>query len=46
MPQTVGALEKYLANGNIKGVGEALAKRIVNTFGEDTVNIIKTEPQN
>ena len=23
MPQTVGALEKYLANGNIKGVGEA-----------------------
>ena len=45
MPQTVGALEKYLANGNIKGVGEALAKRIVNTFGEDTVNIIKTEPQ-
>ena len=45
MPQTVGALEKYLANGNIKGVGEALAKRIVNKFGEDTVNILKTEPQ-
>ena len=45
MPQTVGALEKYLANGNIKGVGEALAKRIVNKFGEDTVNIFKTEPQ-
>ena len=35
MPQTVGALEKYLANGNIKGVGEALAKRIVNKFGEE-----------
>ncbi len=45
MPQTVGALEKYLANGNIKGVGEALAKRIVNKFGEDTVNVFKTEPQ-
>ena len=45
MPQTVGVLEKYLANGNIKGVGEALAKRIVNKFGEDTVNIFKTEPQ-
>lgn len=45
MPQTVGALEKYLANGNIKGVGEALAKRIVSRFGEDTINIIKTEPQ-
>ena len=45
MPQTVGALEKYLANGNIKGVGEALAKRIVNRFGEDTIQVIKTEPQ-
>ena len=45
MPQTVGALEKYLANGNIKGVGEALAKRIVSRFGEDTIKIIKTEPQ-
>ena len=45
MPQTVGALEKYLANGNIKGVGEALAKRIVSRFGEDTIQVIKTEPQ-
>ena len=45
MPQTVAALEKYLANGNIKGVGEALAKRIVSRFGEDTIQIIKTEPQ-
>ena len=45
MPQTVGALEKYLANGNIKGVGQALAKRIVSRFGEDTIQVIKTEPQ-
>ena len=45
MPQTVGALEKYLANGNIKGVGEALAKRIVSRFGEDTINVFKTEPE-
>lgn len=45
MPQTVGALEKYLANGNIKGVGEALAKRIVSKFGEDTIQVFKTEPQ-
>ena len=33
MPQTLGALERYLANGNIKGIGEALAKRIVKKFG-------------
>ena len=45
MPQTVGALEKYLASGNIKGVGEALAKRIVKAFGEDTVNVLKTDPK-
>ena len=45
MPQTVGALEKYLANGNIKGVGPALAKRIVNRFGEDSIQVFKTEPQ-
>ena len=45
MPQTVGALEKYLANGNIKGVGEALAKSIVKKFGEDTIQVFKTEPQ-
>ena len=45
MPQTVSALEKYLANGNIKGVGEALAKRIVSRFGKDTIQVFKTEPQ-
>lgn len=45
MPTTPEALEQYLANGNFKGVGPATAKKIVNTFGEDTVNVIKLEPQ-
>lgn len=45
MPATPEALEKYLASGNFKGVGPATAKKIVNTFGEDTINIIKLEPQ-
>lgn len=44
MPETMSALEKYLASGNIKGVGEATAKRIVETFGEETVNILKNDP--
>ena len=44
MPKTVGALQRYLANGNIKGVGEVTAKRIVKKFGEDTVDVIKNEP--
>ena len=45
MPQTLGALEKYLANGNVKGIGEALAKRIIRKFGEDTIQIFKSEPE-
>ncbi len=43
MPDTPEALEKYLAAGNIKGVGEATAKKIVRTFREDTINILKYE---
>ena len=45
MPQTLGALETYLANGNIKGVGPATASKIVNKFGEDTIHVLKFEPQ-
>lgn len=44
MPQTLDALERYLANGSIKGVGPATAKKIIETFGEDTINILKLEP--
>ena len=45
MPQTLGALERYLANGNIKGIGEALAKRIVKKFGDETIHVFKYEPK-
>lgn len=45
IPETPEALEKYLANGNFKGIGPATAKKIVKTFGNDTINIIKLEPQ-
>lgn len=45
MPQTLGALERYLANGNIKGIGEALAKRIIKKFGEETIHVLKYEPE-
>ena len=45
MPQTLGALEKYLANGNIKGIGPVTAKKIVDTFGEETIHIFKHEPE-
>lgn len=45
MPQTLGALERYLAKGNIKGIGEAIAKRIIRTFGEETIHVFKYEPE-
>ena len=45
MPKTLGALERYLANGTIKGIGPATAKKIVDTFGEETIHVLKFEPQ-
>ena len=45
MPQTTKALERYLANCGIKGVGPATAKNIVTMFGEDTLNVFKFEPE-
>ena len=45
MPKTLGALETYLANGDIKGVGPATAAKIVNKFGEDTIYVLKFEPE-
>lgn len=44
MPETLEALEKYLAGGIIKGVGPATAKRIVDNFGEETISVLKFEP--
>lgn len=44
MPQTLSALEKYLANGNIKGVGPVTASKIIKLFGEETIHVLKYEP--
>ena len=44
MPKTLSSLERYLANGTIKGVGPATAKKIVDTFGEETIHVLKFEP--
>lgn len=45
MPQTLDALEKYLANGLIKGIGPATAKKIVKKFGKATVEVLKVNPE-
>lgn len=45
MPKTLDALERYLGNGTIKGVGEKTAKKIVAKFQERTIDVIKYSPQ-
>jgi len=39
-PRSLKGIERYLASGLIKGVGKVLAKRIVDTFGEDTMTVL------
>lgn len=44
-PDDAFAVEKYLGSGAIKGIGPALAARIVRKFAGDTFNIIEKEPE-
>ena len=44
-PENAVAVERYLASGAIRGVGAALAARIVKRFGNDTFRIIEEEPE-
>lgn len=44
-PMEEEAVFRYLSSGAIKGIGPALAERIVNKFGEDTFRIIEEEPE-
>ena len=45
MPQTLGALESYLSNGNVKGIGPATAKKIIEKFGDETISVLKFQPE-
>lgn len=45
MPQNIASLERYLANGAIKGIGPATAKKIIDKFGEETIHVFKFEPE-
>lgn len=44
-PADAISVERYLSSGAIKGIGAALAKRIVKEFGDDTFRIIEEEPE-
>ena len=45
VPQDALAMERYLGSGAIKGVGAALAARIVRRFGAKTFEIMEREPE-
>ena len=45
MPEDTIGIERYLASGIIKGIGEVLAKKIVKKFKSETLRIIEDEPE-
>lgn len=45
MPEDSLAMERYLGSGAIKGIGAAMAGRIVRHFGDDTLRIMEEEPE-
>ncbi|MBF8982987.1 ATP-dependent RecD-like DNA helicase [Lutibacter sp. B2] len=44
-PNTLEGIENYLASGIIKGIGPKMAKRIVDQFGKDTLDIMQHQPE-
>ncbi len=44
IPQEVGAIEAYLSSGLIRGVGRSMAHTLVETFGEEVLDILAQDP--
>ena len=44
-PENAQAMYRYLAAGSIKGIGQAMAAKIVRRFGDDTLRIMEEEPE-
>jgi exodeoxyribonuclease V alpha subunit len=44
-PSTLDGLEKYLGSGMVPGIGPAFAKRIVEAFGEETLEVLDKSPE-
>ena len=44
-PATLNGIEKYLGSGLVRGLGEVMARRLVECFGLDTLEIIEHHPQ-
>ncbi len=44
LPATLEGIKRYLGSGLVRGIGRALAARIVGAFGEQTLDVIELEP--
>lgn len=44
LPHTIEGVERYLASGFIKGIGPAMARRLIKHFGVDVLQILEDEP--
>ena len=44
-PTTLSGIEKYLSSGMIKGIGPATAKLLIKAFGEETLDVLYSEPK-
>ena len=44
-PATTAAMLKYLSSGAVKGVGPAMARRIIQTFGAKSLEVMEQEPE-
>ncbi|MBF0573474.1 MAG: ATP-dependent RecD-like DNA helicase, partial [Desulfamplus sp.] len=44
LPSTLAEIRRYLGSGMIKGIGESMAKKIVDYFKEESLEIIENEP--
>lgn len=45
MPSTASAILKYLSSGAVKGIGPVIASKLVESFGDKTLDIIQNEPE-
>ncbi len=45
LPDDAASMQRYLGSGAIRGIGEALARKIVQKFGDETFRIIEDEPE-
>ena len=44
-PTTISGIEKYLSSGMIRGIGPATAKLLIKAFGEETLDVLYSDPQ-